>query len=218
MKTATIRMKTNDITEVLVYDQIGRDSFFGDGISAKEFRDQVRAIKTGIINLRINSPGGSVTEAAAMLTALDEHPARIEVSIDGLAALAASVIAMAGDKIAISPSALVMIHNPHTVAMGGAEELRRTADVLDKVRGQILDAYQRKSNKTREELAAMMDAETWFTGAEAVDAGLADELMSNSPAIAASADLSKFGYRKVPSAISTAWQEHKRRIAIAAKL
>lgn len=178
MKTVTIRMKSDDVAEVLLYDQIGEDFFFGDGISAKTFRKQLKDIKAGTINLRVNSPGGSVTEAAAMLAALDEHPARIEVDVDGLAASAASVVMMAGDIIRVASNGLVMIHNPIAGVRGGAEEMRRVAELLDKMKDQILDAYERKSSAGRDQLAAWMAAETWFTGKEAVEAGLADEASS----------------------------------------
>lgn len=225
MKLATIRAKSEEVTEVLLYDQIGAD-FFGDGISAKDFRGQLKAIKSATINLRINSPGGSVTEAAAMLSALDDHPARIEVDVDGVAASAASVVMMAGDHVRVASNALVMIHNPHGMAMGDAEEMRRTAELLDKVREQILDAYGRKSKMSRKKLSEAMDAETWYTGAEAVEAGLADEA-SKPVSVAAFADLlsiaAKLGAKHPPKLEMTPEQirliaETDKRRAIAAKL
>ncbi len=134
MKTATIRAKSSQITEVLIYDEIGK-SFFGDGIDAKQFREQLKAVKTAVINLRINT-------------------------------------------VRVAQDSLVMIHNPWTMVGGHAAEMRRMADLLDKVGVQILDRYARKTGKktSRDQLAAMMDAETWFTGQEAVDVGLADEV------------------------------------------
>lgn len=174
-KLLTVRMKAEDTAEVLLYDQIGRDPFFGEGVDAKGFREQIRAVKAKTINLRINSPGGSVLEAAAILQALDEHPARIEVDVDGVAASAASVVMMAGDRIRVASNALVMIHNPMAGVLGDAADMRHTADLLDKVKGQIIDSYKRKSGKSRTQISDWMDAETWFTGREAVEAGLADE-------------------------------------------
>lgn len=225
MKLATIRALSEEMTEVLLYDQIG-EGFFGDGITAKEFRKQLKDIKTPTINLRINSPGGSVTEAAAMLTALDEHASRIEVDVDGLAASAASVVMMAGDHIRVAANGLVMIHNPHTMAVGGADDMRRMADLLDKVRDQILDAYSRKSVLSRKDLSKAMDNETWYTGAEAVEAGLADEA-SQPVSVAAFADLltiaAKLGAKKPPKLEQTPEQikaiaETDKRRAIAAAL
>jgi ATP-dependent protease ClpP protease subunit len=174
-KQAIVRMKTDDVAEVLVYDQIGRDPWFGEGISAKEFRAQVKAIKAKTLNLRINSPGGSVIEGAAMLSALDEFKGDIEADVDGLSASAASVLMMGADVIRVASNALVMIHDPKAGVLGGAEDMRRLADLLDKVKGQALDAYERHSKAGRQQLADWMAAETWFTGEEAVEAGLAHE-------------------------------------------
>jgi len=225
MKTVTIRAKSEEVTEVLLYDVIGAD-FFGDGVTAKDFRAQLKGVKSPTINLRINSPGGSVTEAAAMLSALDEHPARIEVDVDGIAASAGSVVMMGGDHIRVASNALVMIHNPHAMALGDSNEMRRTADLLDKVREQILDAYGRKSKMSRVQLSELMDAETWFNGEEAVEAGLAHEA-SKPVSVAAFADLlkvaAKLGARHVPKLELTPEQlrlvaETDKRRAIAAKL
>lgn len=225
MKLATIRAQSEEVTEVLLYDVIGAD-FFGDGVNAKDFRNQLKEVKTPTINLRINSPGGSVTEAAAMLAALDEHPARIEVDVDGIAASAATLPMMAGDYVRVASNGLVMIHNPMAGVMGGAEDMRRMAELLDKVREQILDAYRRKSSMTRKELSKAMDAETWYTGKEAVEAGLADEA-SKPVSVAAFADLltvaAKLGAKHPPKLEQTPEMlkliaETDKRRAIAAKL
>ncbi len=226
MKEVVIRM-AGEVAEVLVYDMIGGGGFFEEGLTAKAFRAQLKGVKSKVINLRINSPGGSVTEAAAMLSALDDHPARIEVDVDGLAASAASVLAMAGDVVRMSASALLMIHDPYAFAQGSAEDMRRTADLLDKAKVQILDRYSRKTGAktSRDQLAAMMADETWFTGQEAVDAGLADTITS-ARQIAACASLellAKMGYRHIPSAKLPAYTdqqraEHEKRKAIAASL
>lgn len=225
MKLCTITNKTDEVTEILLYDQIGSD-FFGDGVNAKDFRQQLKDVKTPVLNLRINSPGGSVTEAAAMLEALDKHKARIEIDVDGLAASAASVLMMAGDHVRVASNSLIMIHDPHSMAVGDAREMRRTAELLDKVRGQILDTYMRRVKMSRGELEAAMAAETWYTGAEAVEAGLADEA-SKPVSIAAFADLltvaAKLGAKHPPKLEKTPEQlraiaETDRRRAIAASL
>jgi ATP-dependent Clp protease, protease subunit len=204
MKTLSIRMKADDVAEVLLYDQIGRDPFFGDGIDAAAFKEQIKAIKAKVMNLRINSPGGSVFEAAAMLAALDAWKGRIEVDVDGLAASAASVVAMGGDSIRMATNAMMMIHNPWGSVLGGtAEDMRSAADRLDKVRDQILNAYERKSKAGRANLSAWMDAETWFTGQEAVEAGLAHEVSEPARVAACAAPevLVRLGYKKVPEAV-----------------
>ena len=195
-KLAIVRAKSDDVTEIMVYDVIGAD-FWGDGITAKDFREQVKAVKTKNINLRLNSPGGSVTEGAAMLNALDQFKGRIDVDVDGMAASAASVLMMAGDTVRVASNGLVMIHNPWAGVLGTADDMRRTADLLDKVRDQILDSYLRKSSLTREELGAMMDAETWMTGQEAVDAGFADEV-SGPVTVAACAIPDGFQFKNLP--------------------
>ncbi len=219
MKPLTIRMKSADVAEILLYDQIGKDPWFGDGIGAKEFRDQIKGVKAKTINLRINSPGGSVTEAAAMMAVLDEFKGTIEVDIDGIAASAASVIAMAGDKIRMASNALMMIHDPFAGVVGGAEDMRSMADILDKIKGQILDSYLRhaKGKTSREGLVTMMGKETWFTGQEAVDAGLAHEV-TDSLAMAASLDLSKFKYRNAPKPAPADVEAHNQRKARLAAL
>ncbi len=195
-----ITMK-GDTAEVLIYGEIG-DTFFGDGINAKDFRQQIKATKASVINVRINSPGGNVFDASSMKNALDEHKARIEVDIDGLAASAASVVAMSGDVVRVAQNGLMMIHDPSSGVMGGAAEMRRTADLLDKVRQQIIDTYGKKigDKATKEQIAAWMAAETWFTGQEAVDAGLADEV-SGAIKMAACANLDKRNFKNAPESL-----------------
>ncbi len=216
MKALTITMKADEVAEVMLYGLIGSD-FFGEGITAKEFRKELKAVKAKVLNLRINSPGGSVFEAAAMLAALDEHPARIEVDIDGIAASAASVLAMAGDTVRINAAGMLMVHNPHTMVIGGSAEMRKTADLLDSAREQLLDAYGRRKSVDRKQMGAWMDDESWFTGQQAVDAGLADSVTSGA-AVAACIVPERLGYRKVPPSVAAQWAEHERRKAIAARL
>lgn len=221
----------DDVVEILLYGQIGADPWFGDGITAKEFRSEVKKAKGKAINLRVNSPGGSVFEGAAMKAALDEHPGEVIVDVDGLAASAASFLIMGADTIRIASNAMFMIHDPHTVALGGAEELRRVAETLDKVKGQILDAYAGRAGTAtdRDVLARWMAEEKWLTGQEAVEAGLADEATKavSVAAFAGQAELlARFGYRRTPDlpAAETAQtdprllEETRRRIEIAARL
>jgi len=157
--------------EVLIYEEIG-----GWGISAKEFSQDLKDLGTvNEITLRINSPGGSVFDGNAIFNQLKQHKARVTAHIDGLAASMASVIAMAADHIVMPENALMMIHNPWTVSIGNAEELRKDADLLDTIKRTLLTAYGR-SAMTDEEIGSMMDAETWLTGADAVEMGFADEL------------------------------------------
>lgn len=226
MKQLTVNMRGDDVAEVLLYGVIGSD-FWGDGITAKDLRDSIKGVKSKTINLRVNSPGGSVTEGSAMLSALDDWKKgsgrRIEVDVDGLSASAASIVMMGGNVVRVASNALVMIHDPYTMVVGNAAEMRRTAELLEKVKGQAIDAYMRRAKLSREELAAAMEAETWYTGKEAVEAGLADSATDavNVAAFAGARDLlSKMKYKHSPELPSdaAAWAETERRKQIAAKL
>ena len=170
-----IRARGPDTAEILVHEPIGAD-IFGDGLTSKRFVEELNRL--GAVRellVRINSPGGAVSDGIAIYNALKEHPARIEVLVEGLAASIASVIAMAGDRIRMGEGALMMIHNPWTLAIGDADDLRKTAETLDKHTDVLVDIYARRTGRPRDEIAAMLDAETWMTGPEAVEKGFADE-------------------------------------------
>jgi ATP-dependent protease ClpP protease subunit len=166
--------KGNKRGEIWLYDQVG-EGWFG-GMSAKTFVAELQKLgKVDVINLHINSPGGSVFDGVAIYNSLKSHPARIEVDVDALAASIASVIAMAGDEIRIAENAMMMIHDPTGVAVGGAEEMRKTADLLDQIKDVIVSTYVKRTKKENE-IRAMMAEETWMTGGDAVDMGFADLL------------------------------------------
>lgn len=169
-----IKNLADDTAEVRVYDEIG-----GYGVSAKQFCEQFNALKAAKINLRINSYGGEVHDAAAMCTAIREHPAEVTAHVDGLAASAASVVAAACDACHIGKSAFMMIHNPISLAYGNAEEMRKQADVLDKLANSIADVYCEKTKKDKDEVRKAMDDETWFDAHEAKAWGLADEIKND---------------------------------------
>jgi ATP-dependent Clp endopeptidase proteolytic subunit ClpP len=183
--------------EVLIYDTIGAD-FWNESVTAKTFAKQVSELK-GVkdINVRINSPGGSVFDATAIYNTLKNHPANITVTIEGMALSAASLVAMAGDTIRMASNAYLMIHNPWALAEGDAESMRKAADMLDKVKGQLVKTYAERSGMDETEVANLLDAETWMTADEALEMGFADEVMSQ-PAIAASVDVKQ--YSKAPAA------------------
>lgn len=124
--------------------------------------------------VRINSPGGDVFDGFAIYNLLKQHPARIKVKVDGLAASAASVVAMAGDEIEIADNALMMIHNPWTMAVGDAETMIETAALLEKVKGSIVTTYKARAKLSEDEIVALMNSETWFDAGGAIEAGLAD--------------------------------------------
>lgn len=170
-----VRALSSDTAEILIYDFIGED-FFGEGVSAKNVKQQLNDIgDIKDISVRINSPGGNVWDGLSIFNLLKEHPAEVHVQIDGLAASAASFIAMAGDLITMGEGSMMMIHNPWILAMGDADDMRKAAEMLDKVGSQTADMYARRSGTDREQILQMMDDETWMTDAEAVELGFADD-------------------------------------------
>jgi ATP-dependent Clp protease protease subunit len=143
------------------------------------------------VDLRLNSPGGSVFDAVAIHNALKRHEGTVTVWIDGIAASAASYIAMAGDEIVMPENAFLMIHDPAGLVMGTAEDMRAMAEALDKVKGSLVSGYAAKSGRTPEEVSALMAAETWFDAADAVAQGFADRLIEP-VRIAARFDIGRF--------------------------
>jgi len=201
--------------EILIYDVIG-ESWDGSGVPAKKFVEDVAALgSVDTIKVRINSPGGDVFDGTAIYNALVGHKARIETQIDGMALSMASVIAMAGDIVTAPENAMLMVHNPQTMAYGDAEAMRKVADTLDKAKTSLMVAYRRKTGKTDEEISALLDDETWMTGAEAHEMGFVDSLIEP-VRMAAFFDLSKFGYRNAPElrAIEIPPEPKGRKVAI----
>ncbi len=167
--------------EISIHDEIG-----AWGISAKDFLSQLKNIPAGRpLTLSLHSPGGEVFDGLAIYHALKAR-GNVHVRIEGLAASMASVIAMAGTRIAMPRNAYLMIHNPSGFAMGDSADMRQLADLLDKLKGSLIAAYRDRTKKSDEDLTAMMDAETWLTGEEAVAHGFADEI-TDAVALSASA-------------------------------
>lgn len=165
----SINNLSRDEAEVFIYDEIGMW-----GITASEFMNDFAGIKAKTINLRINSPGGDVSDGVAIFNAIRRHDATVNVFVDGIAASVASVIAMAGDTVTMSPHSQMMIHDAWGFAMGPADEMRKMADILDKTSDNIAGIYAEHAGGTVGEWRERMVAETWFSDQEAVDAGLAD--------------------------------------------
>ena len=189
--------------EIWLYDQIG-DNFWGEGVSAKTFQHELTALgRVDTINLHINSPGGDVFDGLAIYNQLKAHPARIVVDIDGLAASIASVIAMAGDEIRIAANAMMMIHNPHGMAIGDADEMQRVAALLTQIKASLADTYAARTQQPRAKLAAWMDDETWLPAETAVQHGFADIVAAAQPVSACFGDqLAR--YRNVPQPLRAA--------------
>ena len=156
---------------------IAEESWFDDDITPQLFREELNA-GSGDITVWINSPGGDCVAAAQIYNMLMDYRGSVTVKIDGIAASAASVIAMAGTRVLVSPVAMLMIHNPATMAMGDAAEMQKAITMLDEVKESIINAYEIKTGMSRAKLSHLMDAETWMDAHTAVDLGFADEIMT----------------------------------------
>lgn len=156
---------------VYLYDEI---SYFG--VSADQFVKDFNAIDAPLIHLRVNSPGGSVFDGTTIFNAIRQHPSKVVAHVDGLAASIASVIILAADEVQMAQNAMLMIHQPWSMVMGDANDMRHEAELLDKVSGVILQHYIDKTGQEKAQLQTWMDDETWFTAQEALDAGFADSI------------------------------------------
>lgn len=176
-----VKNEENNDTELRIDGDIG-ESFWGwlfdlDEVSPKKFREELKQHKGKDLTVWINSNGGDVYAASQIYTALKEHKAKITVKVDGTAISAASVIAMAGDNIVMSPTSVMMIHNPWSGLQGEAKDMRHMADVLDEVKETIVNAYQLKTGLSRDEISQMMDDETWMGARKATEKGFADGML-----------------------------------------
>jgi len=178
-----------DEATVYVYDVI--DDFWGVG--ATEFVTALDGITAGTIHLRINSPGGDVFAARAMVAAMQRHPARIIAHIDGLAASAATFLAVAADECEIAEGGFFMIHNGWTCTCGNASDHQKTVDLLNKVDNSLVSDYRKKTALDEETIRDWMGAETWFTASEAIENGFVDRLAEAPAKAENSFDLSVFG-------------------------
>ena len=155
---------------------IAEEPWIDDEITPKQFKSELMS-GSGDITLWINSPGGDVFAASQIYNMLMDYKGNVTVKIDGLAASAASVIAMSGTKVLMSPVSQIMVHNPMTVAIGNAEEMSKAIKMLSEIKESIINAYELKTNLPRDEISKMMDSETWMNARKAVELGFADEIM-----------------------------------------
>ena len=182
-------------TEVMIFDEIGLW-----GVTAKDFATALKAIpEDHAITVRINSPGGSVFDGYAIFNALKARAASVTTRVEGLAASMASIVALAGSKVTAAANSMFMIHNPWSGVAGDSEDLRKTADLLDKLTSQLVGIYAGKTKLPEDQVRAAMDAETWFTAAEAKEWGLVDEITDGVVAVA-SFDVSRF--RNAPQSLA----------------
>lgn len=200
-----VKNATEDSADLFFYDVIG-DSWIGS--DAASVVKEINSLKAKKLNVRINSPGGSVFDGIAIYNALSRHPAEVTTYIDGVAASIASVIALAGKKVIMADNAMFMIHNPWTFAMGDSGELRKQADVLDQVGETLITTYASRTDKDREVIRKAMDEETWFTADEAMAWGLATDKTAALPLAACiNAEVADaLNFCRTPSALLAAQQ------------
>lgn len=158
---------------------IAEDSWFDDDVTPQLFKDELLA-ESGDVTIWINSPGGDCVAAAQIYNMLMDYKGNITIKIDGIAASAASVIAMAGTKVLMSPVSMMMIHNPATVAWGDSAEMQKAINMLSEVKESIINAYEIKTGMSRAKLSHLMDAESWMNANKAVELGFADDILHRS--------------------------------------
>lgn len=186
------------MNELWIYDIIGQD-FWGEGIAPTQVRDTLAGFdKSQPVLVRINSPGGSVFDAVAIMSILKEWKAGVDVQVDGIAASAASYIAMAGRTLKMADGAVLMIHEPWSGVVGNAADMRKEAELLERIGNQLATAYATRSGQPLNDVLLAMAEETWYTALEAVQAGYADEILFGTDPAAYSVP-SHFGFRKQPS-------------------
>lgn len=167
---------SDEVRTLYLNGVISEETWWGDEVTPKMFKDELLA-GTGDITVWINSPGGDVFAAAQIYNMLMDYTGKVTVKIDGLAASAASVIAMAGGDVYMSPVSMIMIHNPSTIAIGDSEEMLRAKALLDEVKESIINAYELKTGLSRTKLSHLMDAESWMNANKAIELGFADKIM-----------------------------------------
>jgi ATP-dependent Clp protease protease subunit len=162
-----------------LYGTIAEESWFDDDITPRMFKEELLS-GDGDITVWINSPGGDCVAASQIYTMLMDYKGNVTVKIDGIAASAASVIAMAGTKVLMAPTALMMIHNPMTGAFGDCEEMQKAIEMLNEVKESIINAYEIRTNLSRAKLSHLMSSETWMNAKKAIELGFADEIIKRS--------------------------------------
>ena len=162
---------------LLLDGEISDETWFGDEVTPAIFREELHAAEGDVV-LWINSPGGDCFAAAQIYNMLMDYPGNVTVRIDSLAASAASVIAMAGSTVGISPVGMILVHNPMTVSIGDVQEMERAIALLAEVKESIINAYEIKTGMSRSKISRLMDAETWMNAKKAVELGFADAVLS----------------------------------------
>ena len=174
-----VRNEADGERTLVLNGEISDETWYGDEVTPALFQKELDA-GTGDITVWINSPGGDVFAAARIYNMLMEYKGDVRVKVDALAASAASVIAMAGTEVLMSPVGMMMIHNPMTIAIGDSKEMQRAGEMLDEVKESIMNAYEIKTGMSRARISRLMDAESWFNARKAVELGFADGVLHGS--------------------------------------
>lgn len=174
-----IKAAASDDNTITIFDVIGQDYWTGEGVTAKRIAGALRAIGDKPVTVLINSPGGDMFEGLAIYSLLREHPAEVTVKVLGLAASAASIIAMGGDTLQIARAGFLMIHNAWIYAAGNRHEFREFADYLEPFDRSMADIYAARTGMEFEEIQTIMDAESWIGGSDAIEQGFADSLLAS---------------------------------------
>ena len=172
-----VRNEEEEERTLVLNGEISDETWYGDEVTPELFRKELDA-GTGNITVWINSPGGDVFAAAQIYNLLMEYKGDVTVKVDALAASAASVIAMAGTSVLMSPVGIMMIHNPMTIAIGDSKEMQKAGEMLDEVKESIMNAYEIKTGLSRTRISHLMDVESWFNAKKAVELGFADGILS----------------------------------------
>lgn len=183
-----------------LYGTIAEESWFDVDITPAQFREELFA-GSGPVTVWINSPGGDCIAASQIYTMLMDYKDDVTVKIDGIAASAASVIAMAGTEVLMAPTALMMIHNPATIAMGDHEDMQKAIEMLNEVKESIINAYEIKTSLSRAKLSHLMDAETWMNANKAVELGFADGILEDEKAVEITIPAYAFSRKTVQAAL-----------------
>lgn len=182
------------------YGTIAEESWFDDDITPEMFRAELFA-GTGPVTIWINSPGGDCNAASQIYAALMDYKDEVTVKIDGMAASAASVIAMAGTKVLMAPTAMMMIHNPATSAYGDHKDMEEAIELLEEVKESIINAYEIRTGLSHAQLSHMMDSTTWMNAKKAIELGFADEMMTDSKRSPADVEAYAYSARDVEQAV-----------------
>ncbi|GLK78031.1 ATP-dependent Clp protease proteolytic subunit [Methylopila jiangsuensis] len=178
-EAAGVRAVERGDNVITMFDVIGEDFWSGGGVTAKKVTAQLRAIGDRPVEVQINSPGGDMFEGIAIFNVLREHPQQVTVKVMGMAASAASIIAMAGDRIEIGSASFIMIHNCWVLAIGNRHDMQETSEWLEPFDQAMVDLYASRTGQTTQDIAKWMDAETYMSGTMAIERGFADELLAS---------------------------------------